>query len=117
LYGSCKDLDEAGGQDGVYDSSRGVLRALLASSGYIGYERRWRPTLLSAFTYGLVRVNNLATQTADSLHRTHRTSVNLTWMPAPNADLILELLAGRRRNKDGGEGTSGQVQAGWTVRF
>jgi hypothetical protein len=30
---------------------------------------------------------------------------------------VLEFLAGRRVNKDGQEGVSSQIQAGWTFRF
>jgi hypothetical protein len=30
---------------------------------------------------------------------------------------VIEFLTGRRVNKDGAQGTSSQIQAGWTFRF
>jgi hypothetical protein len=49
------DLGTLGGQDAVYDPLRNQLRALVVSSGYLGYERLWRPTFTSAVTYGIVK--------------------------------------------------------------
>ena len=51
------DLGTLGGQDAVYDATTNQLRALLVSSGYVGYERQWRPTFTSAITYGIVNVD------------------------------------------------------------
>ncbi len=56
------DLGTLGGQDAVFDPSTGSLRALAVSSAYFGYERKWRPTFVSAFTYGIVNVSNLDIQ-------------------------------------------------------
>ena len=70
-----------------------------------------------AFTYGLVRVSNLDIQPGDSLRETQRTSLNLTWAPVPQLELVLEFLGGRRVNKDGAKGASSQIQGGWTFRF
>ena len=111
------DLGTLGGQDAVYDATTNQLRALLVSSGYVGYERQWRPTFTSAITYGIVNVNNLDVQPDDALHRTQRSSINLTWTPIQQLDLVLEFLGGTRVNKDGRRGTSSQIQAGWTFRF
>ena len=111
------DLGSLGGQDAIYDAAANSLRALPVSSGYVGYERRWRPTMLSAFTYGIVNVANLESQPGDSLRRTHRTTMNFTWSPIPQADIVVEFLAGTRVNKDGQQGASSQVQAGWLFRF
>jgi hypothetical protein len=111
------DLGTLGGQDAVYDPTTGSLRALPVASGYCGYERRWRPTIISAITYGIVNVSNLDIQPANALRRTQRTSVNVTWSPVPEADLALEFLFGTRVNKDGQRGTSSQLQAGWIYRF
>ena len=111
------DLGTLGGQDAVYDATTNQLRALFVSSGYVGYERQWRPTFTSAITYGIVTVDNLDVQPDDALHRTQRSSINLTWTPIQQLDLVLEFLGGRRVNKDGKRGTSSQIQAGWTFRF
>jgi outer membrane DcaP-like protein len=111
------DLSTLGGQDAVYDSAQVSLRALSIRSGYFGYERVWSPVFTTAVTYGLVIVNNLDIQLDDALHRTQRTSINLTWNPIPQADVVLEFLAGTRINKNGERGFSSQIQAGWTFKF
>ena len=111
------DLGTLGGQDAVYDPSAGTLRALPVSSAYFGYERKWRPTFVSAFTYGIVNVANLDIQPDDALKRTQRTSLNVTWSPVPQADIAVEFLFGTRVNKNDQHGTSSQIQAGWIYRF
>jgi hypothetical protein len=111
------DLRSLGGQDAVYDAAQEGLRALPVSSGYLGYERAWTPVFTTAVTYGVVSVNNLDIQTNDALHRTQRGSINLTWNPIPQADIVLEFLGGRRIDKGGQRGVSSQIQAGWTLKF
>jgi hypothetical protein len=111
------DLGTLGGQDAVYDSIADSLRALPVYSAYAGYERQWKPTFTSAITYGLVRVENLDIQPGEALHETQRGTINLTWTPISRLDLVIEFLTGRRVNKDGAQGTSSQIQAGWTFRF
>jgi hypothetical protein len=111
------DLGTLGGQDAVYDPSAGTLRALPVSSAYFGYERKWRPTFVSAFTYGIVNVATLDIQPDDALKRTQRTSFNVTWSPVPQADIAVEFLLGTRVNKNNERGTSSQLQAGWIYRF
>jgi hypothetical protein len=111
------DLGTLGGQDAIYDSIADSLRALPIYSAYVGYERQWTPTFTSAFTYGLVRVSNLDIQPDDALRETQRSSLNVTWLPISQLELVVEFLGGRRVNKNGQRGTSSQVQAGWTFRF
>ncbi len=111
------DLGTLGGQDAVYDPTSGTLRALPVSSAYFGYERKWRPTFVSAYTYGIVNVANLDIQPDDALKRTQRTSFNVTWSPVPQMDLAVEFLLGTRVNKNGQQATSSQIQTGWIYRF
>ncbi len=111
------DLGTLGGQDAVYDPLADSLRALPVYSAYVGYERLWKPSFTSALTYGLVRVDTLDIQPNDALRETQRATLNLTWTPVPQLELVVEFLTGRRVNKDGTQGTSSQVQAGWTFRF
>ncbi len=111
------DLGTLGGQDAIYDPGLNQLRALSVSSGYVGYERVWRPTFTSAITYGIVNVANLDIQPDDALRRTQRATINLTWTPTSQVDVVLEFLGGTRVNKDGRRGSSSQLQAGWTFRF
>jgi hypothetical protein len=68
-------------------------------------------------TYGVVNVSNLDVQPGDAFHRTHRTSINLTWNPIPLADIVLEFLAGTRVNKNGERASASQFQAGWTLKY
>jgi len=112
-----KDLETLGGQDAIYDPIANELRALPVSSGYIGYERAWTARFSSSATYGIVNVANLDIQPADALRRTQRTSFNVTFLPTPQIDMVVEFLAGTRVNKDGKRGSSSQIQAGWTFRF
>ena len=111
------DLGTLGGQDAIYNPVDNSLEALPVGSGYFGYERMWRPTFTSAFTYGIVNVANLDIQPDDALRRTQRTTINLTWTPIPQADLVIEFLTGVRVNKNGERGASSQVQTGFTFRF
>jgi len=111
------DLGTLGGQDAYYDSATNTLKALPVFAAYYGYERLWKPRFRSTFTYGIVQVDNLDIQPDDSLRRTQRVSANILWSPVRRIDVVLELLAGRRVNKDGRLGTAKQVQAGWTFRF
>jgi hypothetical protein len=111
------DLGTLGGQDAVFDPQRNELVALPVFSTYLGYEHAWSQTLRSTVTFGAVFVDNLDIQTADALRQTTRSSVNLAWSPVRRIDLIAEVLAGRRVNKDGQHGHAGQLQFGWIFRF
>ncbi len=44
-------------------------------------------------------------------------SINLTWTPIPQLDLVIEFLGGTRVNKDSKRGSSTQLQTGMTFRF
>jgi len=111
------DLGTLGGQDAVYDEATNTIKPLRAFATYFGYERLWKPTFRSTFTYGVVDVENLDLQSGDALRWTQRTSFNIAWSPIPRIDIVLEFLSGWRVNKDGRRGTAKQVQAGWNYRF
>ena len=111
------DLGTLGGQDAVYDSVNDRLIALPVYSTYIGYEHWWTDKLRSTGTFGAVFVDNLDIQAADALYQTTRTSFNLSYSPVQRVDLIAEVLAGRRVNKDRQDGRAGQLQLGWIFRF
>ncbi len=106
------DLGTLGGQDAVYDADVNQLRALPVSSGYIGYERLWRPTFTSAITYGIVNAENLDIQPDTALQRTHRATINVTWTPIPQFDLVLEFLGGRPPEQ-GREARQVEADSGW----
>ena len=77
------------------------MRVLPAYSGYVGYEHWWSERLRSAFSFGIVGVNNVDIQPGDALHLTRRYSINFIWSPIPRLDLVTEFLLGVRINKDG----------------
>jgi hypothetical protein len=106
------DLSSEGGQDAVYDSLRNELDPLHALSGYVGYEHWWTDQIRSTVTYGAVGVDNLSIQVPESYHLTHRATVNLVCSPIRRLDLVAEFLWGTRENKDGGRGSSSQLQLG-----
>jgi hypothetical protein len=111
------DLDSYGGQDAVYDAATGRLEALSETAAYLGYELGWTKQLRSTLQGGWVRLYNLGIQPAASLRQTLRGSVNLIWTPVPQLDFVAELLAGRRQDKDGGQGEAIQVQVGTRYFF
>jgi len=111
------DLGTLGGQDAVYDPETNSLEPLSVFASYVGFQHWWKEGLRSTWTYGFVNVRNLEIQTPDSLHRTHRVTSNLVWSPILRIDLVLEYLAGTRKNKDGESGFSNQLQVGGTFRF
>jgi hypothetical protein len=111
------DLSSLGGQDAAYDPVQASLHALPVSSGYVGYEHAWSRVFTTAVTYGVVNVSNVDIQPDDALHRTKRGSVNFMWNPIPQADIVLEFLAGTRTNRNGAHASSSQIQAGWTLKF
>jgi len=103
--------------DAVYDPETNSLEPLSVFASYVGFQHWWKEGLRSTWTYGFVNVRNLEIQTPDSLHRTHRVTSNLVWSPILRIDLVLEYLAGTRKNKDGESGFSNQLQVGGTFRF
>jgi hypothetical protein len=111
------DLGSLGGQDAVFDPATNTLEALPVVSAYLGYEHWWSARVRSTATWGSVFVDNLDVQVGDSLHRTDRASINLSWSPIPRIDLVSEFLWGRRINKDGQRGEARQIQVGTNFRF
>jgi hypothetical protein len=111
------DLGTLGGQDAVYDGATNTLEALPVASGYFGYQHWWSQSVRSTVTWGGVWVDNLDTQASNSLQRTQRASLNLSWSPIARIDLVAEFLWGRRVNKDGQRGTATQYQLGSVFRF
>jgi hypothetical protein len=106
------DLAAEGGQDAVFDSLENELKPLRAISAYLGFEHWWNDEVRSTVTWGTVAVDNLTIQAPESYHLTQRASVNAVWSPITRLDLVAEFLWGSRENKDGGKGTSSQLQLG-----
>ena len=111
------DLGTLGGQDGVYDAATDTIQTLPVFAWYVGLERHWSKRFRSTATYGFVHVDNLEIQAADAFHTSNRCSINFTWSPIGQLDLVSEFLFGWRKNKDGQSGFSDQLQVGANFRF
>jgi outer membrane DcaP-like protein len=111
------DLGTLGGQDAVYDAATNSLVPLSVASGYVGYQHWWTDSVRSTVTWGGVWVETLDIQAPDSLQRTQRATLNLSWSPIGRIDLVGEFLWGRRVDKDGQRGTATQYQLGSIFRF
>jgi hypothetical protein len=113
------DLATMGGGDAVFDPS-GDLRALPVVAGYVSYQHRWKKnfwvfdklpgSLRSNFTVSAVFIDNYNFQDADDYRSTLRASGNLMYQPTRNVRLGMELLWGKRTNKDNHDGTATQLQ-------
>ncbi len=113
------DLNTIGGGDAVFDPED-KLRALPIFAGYVSYQHSWPKALWffkdwpgqlrSNFTASWVTINNYEYQNDADYHQTLRASANLMYQPTLNARFGIELLWGRRSNKDGTSGTASQLQ-------
>ena len=114
------DLNSAGEQEAVYDSTAGELRPLSHWGFYVALEHHWGRAdflkgvgfndLRSSLIWGYVNVDNLDIQPSGAYRRTHRVSFNLLWSPVPRIDLGTEYIWGQRENKDGATGEARQLQ-------
>jgi uncharacterized coiled-coil protein SlyX len=111
------DLRAAGGQDAYFDAVTGEMTVLGVTAAYVGYEHAWSKVLRSTMTLGWVWVDVLENQPNDALKYTRRFSLNLAWTPISRLDLVAELLAGTRVNKDLQSGNATQIQLGSRFRF
>jgi len=118
------DLNSLGGQDAVFDTTTGALRALPALGWYAAYEHTWRVwpaleemRLRSTVLWSFVGVQNLDYQPADAYHKTNRFVVNAIFSPSTRVDVGLEYLYGSRTNKDGNTGRANQIQLVALIRF
>jgi hypothetical protein len=118
------DLNSLGGQDAAFDPATGELHAIRARGWYVDYEHTWSHweatraiRLRSSLIWSRVNVANLGFQPADAYRQTDRYAVNLVFSPIQRIDAGLEVLYGRRENKDGHRGSASQVQAVGIFRF
>jgi hypothetical protein len=111
------DLDEEGGQDAIIDPVTGEMTTLFAAGGYFGYNRWWSERFRSTFVYSKVWVDNEDTQRDEAYRTTDRVSANLLFSPIPKFDLGVELLWGRRENKNREDDTAKQIQFAWIYRY
>ena len=113
------DLGTIGGGDAVFDDD-GELHALPVFAGFVSYQHAWPKTfwflkkwpgiMRSNFTLSWVNIDNFDFQDDQNYESTLRTSANLIYLPTRNVRLGMELLWGKRTNKDRSSGTATQFQ-------
>ena len=118
------DLNSAGGQDAVFDTTTGELEPLPAVGWYVGYEHRWREwkaaetmNLRSTVLWSIVAVDNFDFQPPDAYWKTNRLAANVVFSPTSRADFGLEYIYGTRKNKDHQSADANQFQAVALFRF
>ncbi len=110
------DLNTVGGEDAVFDSS-GNLATLPVLAGYIAYQHWWRDNARSTLNLSWVDIDNLSFEDDSAYDKTFRGSLNYIWSPTPRIDLGVEVIYGKRRNKNGEEATASQFQISSKYRF
>jgi hypothetical protein len=118
------DLNSLGGQDAVFDTTSGALKALPVFGWYVDYEHVWKEwetmehmNLRSTFMWSFVRENNFDFQPSDAYSRTNRVVANAIFSPSNRVDVGVEYIFGNRYNKNGARGSANQIQAVGLFRF
>jgi len=118
------DLQTTNGQDAVFDSTSGELKALPVLGWYVGYEHRWKEwknlqtmNLRSTALWSRVVVDNYDFQPPTSYKRTDRFALNLVFSPSGRVDAGFEYIYGVRENFDGQSAHANQLQFVGLFRF
>jgi hypothetical protein len=118
------DLNSLGGQDAVFDTTTGALKALPALGWYASYEHVWKQwdtaeqmNLRSMVMWSYVNVENFGFQPGDAYDHTNRLSINAVISPSSRVDMGIEYIYGTRANKDGQSGEANQFQLVGLFRF
>ena len=111
------DLNTVGGEDAIFDDSTGNLEVLPVFAGYVAYQHWWRENARSTLNLSWVNVDNLSFEADDAYHKTFRGALNYIWSPASRIDLGVEVIYGRRQNKNGENATAAQLQLSTKYRF
>jgi outer membrane DcaP-like protein len=117
-------LGTTNGQDAVFDTTSGELKALPVVGWYVGYEHRWKEwkrlqtmNLRSTVLWSRVAVDNPDFQPPESYKRTDRLAVNVVFSPSGRVDAGLEYIYGVRENFDGQSAHANQFQLVGLFRF
>jgi hypothetical protein len=111
------DLKSIGQADAIFDQTTGKLKALSVFSMYFALQKWWTPSIRSNFTLGFVSLDNISIQGPSEYHRTARYSMDAIWSPTARVDLGVELLYGKRENKDAQKASAKQLQLSAKYRF
>ena len=105
------DNDDFFNNDAAYNQS-GDLKALPYMAVMVGYTHGWTGKLRSTASYGLVNIDNEASQGPNAYHQTHYASLNLMWQPFKLLTLGLEGLYGHKEVQSGAAGADWRIQFG-----
>jgi hypothetical protein len=105
-YGDGYGTQLKGGPDeAVFDTVNGELHNISIFGSYVGLQHWWSSTWRTNLVYGYVNADNPGFADGDLLDNTTYTAANLVWNPYKKVTVGLEYLWGRRKNKDGANGT------------
>ena len=117
-------LGTTNGQDAVFDTTSGELKALPVLGWYVGYEHRWKEwkqlqtmNLRSTALWSRVAVDNPDFQQPTAYKRTDRFALNLVFSPSGRVDAGIEYIYGVRENFDGQSAHANQFQLVGLFRF
>jgi hypothetical protein len=111
------DLGNLNNNDAVFDPMTGKLHAFTVTAFYVALQKWWAESLRTNFNISYVEVDNFDFQPMDAYHKTERYSANVIWSPTPRADLGVELLYGKRQNRDKQSANALQLQLAATYRY
>lgn len=111
------DLANLGDSDAVFNPATGKLESLEVSAFYVSMQKWWTASIRSNFNLGLVDVDNRDYQEDSAYQKTFRLGANVIWSPTPRVDLGVELLSGRRWNKNDLSSNARQFQFAATYRY
>lgn len=102
--------------DGIYNGTD-KLEALQMRGANISYQHFWSVILHSSLTAGLLNVEDNTNLKASDYKSGYYGSVNIFWDALRNLSFGAEVLAGRRVNINGDNGSSIRVQMNATYKF
>ena len=97
------------GLDLVYNPNTQLFEATKSFGLLLSYSHKWRSDISSAFTLGMVGINNKDYEPADAFSQSWYYSGNVFWNALLGVRFGLEFSQGRRINKDGNYGTASRV--------
>jgi hypothetical protein len=113
VYGSAisRFITALGGKglDLVYNPNSQLFEATKSFGLLLSYSHKWRSDISSAFTVGMVGINNKDYEPADAFSQSWYYSGNVFWNALLGVRLGLEFSQGRRINKDGNYGKATRI--------
>jgi hypothetical protein len=104
------------GSDAAPDANEN-LEALPAFGGSFTYEKRWAEYWFSNIVLAITKVKNSDGQPDDAYHRIEYASANILYTPIERGLIGVEVLYGRRFNKDKQDGTALRVLVTFKYTF